>query len=321
MIKCIIHFYFKNNMEEIVDFYNKFYDSRVKTIKTTDNLFNYIRNVFLPFDSIEKKIKHKRCSLTFCSMTLLFKSIENNEIYDISTEIKCKEIDTQMTSCEFFVINFVAKILNNFSVKIDKFNDSKNTMKMYQKVAIDLLYYYLFGSGIINNINTRQLKLTEPIESNVFLELNEKTSCNYCINSGNCENSTCLIDCDSCTNDCNYLIKCKQCEQSSYCINCTKIIQCKNLEKTVCRKNAVSNEYGVLINDFIENKYKCYKSNNNDYKIICVHRYCPLIIGTATKVNNKWKLEIICEDITYNSITVDEFTGAFDEFIEYFIVN
>ena len=320
MIKCIIHFYFKNNMEEIVDFYRKFYDSRVKTIKTTDNLFNYIRNVFVPFDSIEKKMKYKKCSLTFCSMTLIFKSIENNEIYDICSEIKCKEIDTQITPCEFFVINFVAKILNKFSVKYDKFNDSKNTMKMYQKVAIDLLYYYLFGSGIINNINTRQLKLTEPIGFNGFAELNEKTSCNYCINSGNCENSTCLIDCDSCVNDCSYLIKCKQCEQSNYCINCTKIIQCKNFEGIVCRKNAASN-HGVLINDFIENKYNCYKSNNIDYKIICVHRYCPLIIGTATRVDNKWKLEIICEDTTYNSVTVDEFTRAFDEFIEYFIVN
>ena len=306
-------------MEEIVDFYRKFYDSRVKTIKTRDNLFNYIRNVFLPFDSIEKKIKHKKCSLTFCSMKLLFKSTENNEIYDISTEIKCKEIDTPMTSCEFFVINFVAKILNKFYVKYENFSESKNTMKMYQKVAINLLYYYLFGSGIINNINTRQLNPIEFTEL-IFSELNEKTSCNYCINSGNCENSTCLIDCDSCVNDCSYLIKCKQCEQSSYCINCTKIIQCKNFEGIVCRKNAASNR-GVLINDFIENKYKCYKSNNIDYKIICVHRYCPLIIGTATKVNNKWKLEIVSEDTTYNSITVDEFTGAFDEFIEYFIVN
>ena len=306
-------------MEEIVDFYRKFYDSRVKTIKTTDNLFNYIRNVFLPFDSIEKKIKHKICSLTFCSMKLLFKYTENNEIYDISTEIKCKEIDTPMTPCEFFVINFVAKILNKFYVKYDDFSESKNTMKMYQKIAINLLYYYLFGSGIINNINTIQLKLAELNEL-IFSKLNEKTSCNYCINSGNCENSTCLIDCDSCVNDCNYLIKCKQCEQSSYCINCTKIIQCKNFEGIICRKNAASNR-GVLINDFIENKYKCYKSNNDDYKIICVHRYCPLIIGTATKVNNKWKLEIVSEDTTYNSITVDEFTGAFDEFIEYFIIN
>lgn len=306
-------------MEEIVDFYRKFYDSRVKTIKTTDNLFNYIRNVFLPFDSIEKKIKHKICSLTFCSMKLLFKYTENNEIYDISTEIKCKEIDTPMTPCEFFVINFVAKILNKFYVKYDDFSESKNTMKMYQKIAINLLYYYLFGSGIINNINTIQLKLAELNEL-IFSKLNEKTSCNYCINSGNCENSTCLIDCDSCVNDCNYLIKCKQCEQSSYCVNCTKIIQCKNFEGIICRKNAASNR-GVLINDFIENKYKCYKSNNDDYKIICVHRYCPLIIGTATKVNNKWKLKIVSEDTTYNSITVDEFTGAFDEFIEYFIVN